>query len=780
MASSNMMERFSRDGNHEMAPARPLPSSYAWGQTVEIDSNAGIAWRRAVRVIRKHWKMTLAFAFILELLLALLVFSLANTYEARAVIDVEPPGTDTVGIGRDAAAAAAANAPAYLDTQTEILGSDGLILKVIDQLHLDQNPIFMKQTFFEKSVAWMAGWLPSNQKSAALGRDVDKLLLIFRRGLTVDQVKGSQLVEVRYESRDPKMSANIVNAMTDQYLRQTYRSGYDATLRAAASLSPQLDDLQKSVKNSANALLQFQKTHQGVELAGASNVGPDGTTLPTSAAADNPIANRVSQLNQQLTQAMADRLQQESYMKQIQSGKIDLLPQMKDNVLIQELTARLVDSRAQLAQALTVYGSNDPQARRLELQAEEINKQLDGERNRIAGQIQSAYASAQNREGLIRNTLNGMKGQLDQSNADVVQYDALKREADSNANLYTTLSSQIKEMAMTGSLTSSNIRVLDNALAPVKPDGPHRFRILGVGAFFGLIGGMVLAFAAENMNETITSTDDLRRWSGLPALALVPQISIPGSARALGPGRGARPMSSKSMSAIRTEGLKFLMDNPNSPEVEAIRNLETSIRVPGSADGKPQTILITSAFPGEGKTTVAINLAMALSRHGKTCLIDADFRNPAITRSFTLSLQPGLQDLLSNPANSLEHVYKPLREGSNLVVVGIGGRMSDPAAALTSSRMRDLVENLRKQFEYIVVDSPPIVPFSDARWLSSFADGTILVARCNTTTRRAVLLGLEILEELRAKTIGVVLNGVDLKSEYYSYGAADYAYRDRN
>ena len=775
---NNMMERIPKEGTRPIVPSPALPPPYVWARTAEMDSGLGLSQRRALRTLRKHWKAGLTFALIVELLLALLVFSLDNTYEARAVIDVEAPGTDAVGIGRDAVSNSA-NVPAYLDTQTEILNSDGLILRVIDQLHLDQNPIFMKRSWFEKSVVSLAGWLPSNRKSPQQ-RDVDKLLLIFRRGLTVGQVKGSQLVEVRFESHDPNLSAQIVNSMTEQYLQRTYRSAYDATLRAAASLSPQMADLQSAVKKSTDALLQFQKTHEGAELVGAATVGVDGTTTATSAAPGNPVATRVGELNQQLTQAMADRLQQGSYMNQIHSGKVDLLPQMKDNVLIQGLTSRLVDSRAQLAQALAVYGGNNPQVRKFQLETEELSKQLDAERNRIAGQVQSAYSSAQNREGLIRKTIRDMKGQLDQSNADVVQYDALKREADANANLYTTLSSQIKQMAMAGSLSSSNIRVLDNALVPLKPAGPHRFRILGVGAFFGLVGGIVLAFAAENMNDTITSTDDLRRWSGLPALAMVPQIRIPGEIRQLGSGKPARTMAAKSVGALRSAGLKFLMDNPNSPEAEAIRNLETAIRVPCSTgDKRLQTILVTSAFPGEGKTTVATNLALALSRHGKTCLVDADFRHPSITPSFGLSLHMGLQDLLTNSANSIEQICEPLRDGSSLVVIGVGGRMPDPAGALTSPRMSRLVDDLRKQFDYVVVDSSPLVPFADARWLSSISDGTVMVARCNSTTRRAILLGLEILDELQANTIGVVLNGVDLQAEYYSYGVLDYASRDR-
>jgi capsular exopolysaccharide synthesis family protein len=733
----------------------------------------GTLWRQAVRTLRKHWKSSLAFALILELAVGLLVFSMENSYEARAFLDIEPPSADAIGPGRDASRS---NTPGYLDTQTEILESDGLALSVVDQLHLDSNPIFMKQTLPQKSIAWLAGWFPTNRKTDKQ-RDTEKLVSIFRQGLTVGQVKGSQLVEVRYETRDPQLAAQIVNTTVDQYLDKAYRSRYEATLRTAESLSPRLADLQKSIKKSTDALLDFQKTHEGAQLGAGVPMASDGTTNTVSAASGNPVAVRVSELNQQLTQAMGERLQQESYLKQIKQGNVDALPQMKDNVLIQGLTTRLVDSRAQLAQALGVYGGNNPQVRKVQLQAEELNKQLDTERTRIARQIESAYSSAQNREQLIRNTLRGMKGELDQSNADVVQYDSLKREADANANLYTTLSSRTKELAMSGSLSSSNIRVLDEARAPLRPDGPHRLRILGVGAMFGILGGAILAFATENMSDTISSADDLRRWSGLPALALVPQIYTPGQSRhALSTGRSTRTLAVKSMTAVRANGLKFLTENPNSPEADAIRNLETAIRIPIPSSGQlVQIVLITSALPGEGKTTVATNLALALARHGHTCLVDADFRHPSITPSFGLSQRAGLQDLLAIKENSIQDILKPLPEIPNLTVIGVGNRLPNALETLTSARMGDLMSELRRKFDYIVLDSPPVIHFSEGRWLSTLSDASILVARCDTTTRGAISWSLEILEELKATVLGVVLNGVDLNAEYYSYGMKDYA-----
>ena len=746
------------------------PYSYA---RREVESNDGALWRQCLRIFRKHWKASVAFIVLVELILALLVVTMDNTYEARSVIDVEPPAANSMGLDHESAVDSA-NVPAYLDTQTEILNSDGLALSVIGQLHLDQNSAFLKPSFLQHSVAWIESWLPSKSDSEA-SRDTERLLTLFHKNMTVGEVKGSQLVEVRFDSTNPQLAADVANTTVEQYIDRTYRSRYEGTLRAAQSLSPRLADLQNSVKQSTDALLEFQKKHSGAELGASGPVSTDGTTGFTSASGGNPIATRVSELNQQLTQAMGERLLQESYMKQIKGGNVDALPQMKDSALIQGLTGRLVDSRAQLAQALGVYGSNNPQVRKLELESEELSKQLDAERARIASQIQSAYSSAQNREELIQNTLRGMKGQLDQSNADIVQYDALKREADADGNLYTTLSSRTKELALTGALNSSNIRVVDQARTPLLPDGPHRLRILGFGALFGIFGGAILAFAAEQMNDTVSSVEDFRQWSGMPMLALVPQISVPGSRAALGTGKTTRMPLGKSMAAIRMNGLQFLTENPNSPEAEAIRNLETSIRIPFSSVSRAvQTILITSSLPGEGKTTVATNLALALSRHGKTCLIDGDFRHPSITSSFGLTARIGLQDLLTSPTNSLDESLKPVPEIENLTVLGVGARIPNSLECLTSPRMTDLVSELRTRFEYIVLDSPPIIPFSEGRWLSTLSDASILVVRCDATARSAVTFSLDILEDLQASVLGVVLNGVNLKEEYYSYGMKNY------
>jgi capsular exopolysaccharide synthesis family protein len=729
----------------------------------ELVANEGIPWRRALAVLYKHWKASLAFVLAIQIALALLVFSLDDSYEARATIEIEPPSNAVSLAGQPAAVTTPAQQD-YVGTQTEILRGESLAMSVIEELKLAENPTFLKQSWVEKLPARVISWVMPARRSSG-NSQMDRLLETYGGRLTVAQVRTSRLVEIRYESFDPQLSAQIVNTAVRRYLETTHRSKYEATLRAAESLAPELNELKNTVEQSNRALLEFQRTHEGVELAGSGTAGSAG------AGSTNPVSNRVSQLNEQLTEAMGERLHQESYMALLAAGKNDALPQMSEDPVIRELTTQVADVRAQLAQALSVYGRNNPQVRRLEMQSQELTAQLEAQRGRIADQVRSAHASAVRKEELIRRTLSDMKGTLDASNVSVARYETLKREADANSNLYVALSSRIKELAVSGSLNANNIRVVDEARVPEQPSGPRRMRILAVGLLFGLVGGVALAFVAEGMDDTISSVDDLRGWSKLPALALVPQVSSKNGHGLAPPARAVLSLPMQASMALKGKGPKIFADTSHSPEAEAIRNLDTAIRLSGlSDDRRVQTVLITSAFPGEGKTTVAVNLALALSRHGKTCLVDADVRHPAITSYFGLSLRPGLQDLLVKP-QLLKEVCTPLTERPSLVALGVGMRRAEALSMLTSQRMRSLTDELRKSFDYVVFDSPPIIPFSDARWLSKLSDGSVLVARSSTTTRRAMMWSIDILEELNASLLGIVLNGVNLESDYYGYGA---------
>jgi polysaccharide biosynthesis transport protein len=767
MASLNKLTRIPKDVIVENPPR------YVNVSHQDEAASQGVEWHHIQRIVRRHWKPALAFVLGLEAIVLLVVLTLPTSYQSTATLEISPVVSESVAL-RDSSPITPTQQD-YLDTQSEILRSDYLAIKVIRDLNLDHNTTFYSPNLISQAINHAKVVWTGSSKEASEEERIDGLVKTFRTGLSVNQVKNSRLVDVSFESRDARLSTVVVNDLVRLYLDDAHRSKYDSTLKAAESLAPELTDLKDSVDKSNRALSDFQTTHEGAALAGSLPQSGDATgDSMGQAMSSNPIAVRVAQLNQQLTVSIGDRLQQESNVHEIEENHYDVLPQMKESPLIQELTQKRVDSRAALAQALVVYGSNNPQVRKLLQQTEELNTQLNAERARIVEQIKSSYKSAKVREDLLRKSLHDLKSQLDSSNADAVRFDLLRREAQAESNLYITTSARIKELAVSGSLAANNIRILGDARIPYRPSGPHRFQILGAGLLLGMIGGVVLAFVSEGMDDKISTLADVERFSGMSPLGLLPASERNWRG---GIGNGNRVFRKKQISDFSVPVLQFLKEKPNSPEAEAIRSLETAVRVSAQLKDLPvKTLLITSGFPGEGKTTVATNLAAALSKHYKTCLIDADLRHPVITNTYGLKREIGLQDALMNP-ELVDQINTMPMEIPSLTVLGSGGAIPDAIDKMTSDAMAKLLERLKNRFDYIVIDSPPVIPFAEARWLSVHADGIVVVARASTTTRRALGWTMSILGDVQAQVLGVVLNGVDISIDCEGYGSAYRHYR---
>jgi succinoglycan biosynthesis transport protein ExoP len=718
-------------------------------------------WKRFVRTLQKQWRTIARFVAVFLTVLAAVVFFMSDTYEATARIEIAPPASPEAVSLRDQPGQASPTSTDYFQTQLEILKSDGLALSVIQNLHLDQN----------REIAGRQHLLPllSKLKAAIVGESdqqnaMDQIVKNFEKRLNVNQIHNSELVEISFDSKSPELSAQVTNNLIDTYLQKERRSQYDATMAAGSALSGELNELRASVDKANQALIDFQREH-GILDTGSP--GPDAANSGIQGGPQNPVTDRVVQLNRELTQAEAERLNQQSYLRAVESGNTASLPQMRDNVVLQELQKHLAESKADLQQALAVYGENNSIVRKLQNETDELQKQTDLERQRILSQVKTAYNTAAAHEGLLRNTLNEMRSSLDQANQSMVQYDLLKQEAASKSNLYVTLSSRLKEIAISSSLFASNIRVVEHARLPERPARPQRLEIMAVGFLFSLLAGCALAFVRENFDDTVGTMDDIRDWTCLPCLGIVPRIG-PVNMPAL---RADAKLLGLPRKLLRGARSRFFIDRPGSPEAEAMHSLDTSIRLPVRSEGDPRQVLtIVSSFPSEGKTTIAMNLAMALSKHGNTCLVDADLRSPQIARSFALgALKGGLREVLV-ARQKLDDVLQPAPRLERLTILPAGSTPPDPVELLASSRMRDLLAELRNRFLYVVIDCPPVIPYADSRWLSCLADGVVLVARAGTTTRQAIGLSTGILRELRVPVLGVVLNGVDLKSEYYWYG----------
>lgn len=361
----------------------------------------------------------------------------------------------------------------------------------------------------------------------------------------------------------------------------------------------------------------------------------------------------------------------------------------------------------------------------------------------------------------------------------MIQYMVLKNEAQANADLYNALFARLKEAGISAGLKSSNIRLVDQARVLDRPTRPSRLLNIAIGLVLGILGGVVLAFLKERLDNTIRTPEDIKELTGLSSLAMFPLIAgangdgrrIPGAGRF---GKLLPAAASKTEAEEAQPDRRFFMAKPRSAEAEAVRTLHTSIML--SRPGKPsRVILVVSPSVGEGKTTVAVNLAAVLAEHGRTCLIDADLRRPMTARTFRVASHQGLSNVLTGSV-PLEKVLVPLEAVTNLLLLPVGPIPPNPGELVASEQMQEIVRRLREQFDYVVIDSPPVIPFADARALSPLTDGVVVVGRFGVTTRQAILRTREILAEAHAPILGVVLNGVDVTSPDYHYYHYGYSY----
>lgn len=716
--------RRNEPGAPEGSPRRGL-----WAPDVEPLAGSIGPSQRNLWVLQKNWRLSLAFASTVLVGVIVAACLMAPVYEPKARIEINPPSDQVFSLPDGATSDPGAQN--YLETQIEILQSSELALATIQALHLDQNPELVPSSKLTQLTAAAVRWFTFKRGSRDQDADEsrqDLALKSFAERLSVAQVRQSRVVEVSFASHDPTLAAQVTNSLLDIFIQRQHDTRYGPTIW----VSQQLEDLRQKIANENRALAEFQNTNGLMDVSDGQN--------PTQNQPQNTVTQKVSELNQQLTTAEADRIQLEAYVKMAEGGNTDSLPLVQNSPLMQGLTQRFVDTRAQLAQAHTIYGENNSNVKKLESEENELAMQLAAERRRTLDQLATSYQSAKTRESLLRQALEKMRGEVGRMNEKVVQYNFLKREAQANEDLYNTLSTRLKEVGVAAGMQSGSMLVVDHARVLKHPTRPHRLQLIAVGLFMGLLGALALPFFKEALDDSIHSAADVRTWTGLVTLGSVPLIE------------GANGNKRK---------LRY------SPGYEALQNLRVAIELCPS-ERPPRIVLVASPAPREGKTTIANRLVIVLASHGPTCLIDADLRHARVGQSTVTSSPQGLSDVLRGSAE-LGMVLKSHPDIPNLAILPAGSVPASPGELITSESMRGILQILRQRFANIVIDSPPLIPFPDARILSTLVDGVILVGRCGVTSRQNLVASAAILEEVRAPLLGVVLNGAKSDSWYYDY-----------
>jgi succinoglycan biosynthesis transport protein ExoP len=488
----------------------------------------------------------------------------------------------------------------------------------------------------------------------------------------------------------------------------------------------------------------------------------------------NITTAKLDELNKALTAAESDRMDKESVYRLVQSGDVETVASavsaldaagagiQSASSLLGSLRSKEADLKIQAAQLNTQFGPSYPKLAQLNSQLKEIDAQILQETKKVAGEVRGQYMAAVQRESLLHDALEKQKQEENKLNESAIDYSILKRDLDSYRQLYEGLMEKMKEAGVSAGLKSNNFRIVDVARVPTGPIEPNIPRNLAFAFILGLTSGVGLAFLQEGLDNTVRTSEQAQMISGLPALGMIPL-----------PARTAREGANPKRLVIATSSKEAVelvaQSRPHSQMAESYRALRTSLLLT-NLGAPPKVIIVTSALPQEGKTTTSMNTALVLAQKGvRVLLIDADLRRPSIHKILGMGPRSGLSNVLTGSA-TLQQTITRSSILPNLYILPAGTPPPNPAELLASTNMRDVLEELRGQYDHIVVDTPPTLSVTDAVVLSPRADAIVLVIRSGQTTKQALRRSRDILTQVNAKVSGVLLNAVDLTSpDYYYY-----------
>ena len=642
--------------------------------------------------------------------------------------------------------------PADLDTEVRILKSDLLALQVIRQLNLDKPAAGAAPSAGHELLTDSPQVDPA-RTAAALGS--------FHGNLQVSLVPNTRIIEIRYRSTDKELAARVVNALASTYVEQNFKTRFESTMQASDWLSKQLVDLQIKVETSQEKLVRYQKDHQILGIDEKQNI----------------ITAKLDELNRELTAAESTRMEKEAVYQSAAgdpgaispggaleaSGK----PALAGSALLEKLREQEADLRIQIAQMSAQFGPAYPKLAQMNSQLKEVIAQSQAESRKTLARLRADYLAAEQREKMLRDALEQQKIEANKLNESSIEYSLLKRDVDTNRTLYEGLLEKLKEAGVTASLRSNNFRIVDVARVPTAPSEPNLPKNLMFALALGLTTGIGLAFVLEGLDNTVRTPDQAQAVSALPSLGMIPLGSR---------SRSELPNRKRLALAASKEAVELVtLERPKSQMAESFRALRTSLLLT-SLGGPPHVILVTSALPGEGKSTTSLNAAIVLAQKGaRVLLMDADLRRATLHKTLGMGAREGLSNVLTGNA-SLEQAIIPSNILPNLFLLPAGTPPPNPAELLASSQMQELLVQLRGQYDHIVMDTPPTLSVTDAVILSTLADRVVLVIRSGQTTKQALRRARDILLQVNAHVCGVLLNAVDLASpDYYNY----YEYQER-
>mgnify|MGYP003640024610 CR=1 FL=1 len=720
-------------------PASERNASFHPGDRNGLKS-AGGANDQAIFDISEYWHLAVKHRILIvcALFAALIVGVMATLlmtpiYTATATIQIDREAARVLNVEDGSPRESMIAGEEFFQTQYGLLQSRSLTERVIDSLGLATGDLFLQQM----NINPLDVAPGSAAEQAAKHRN--QVIAAVQANLSVAPVRGSRLVNVSFNSPSAVLSQRVANAFASNFIQANLDRKYESSSYAREFLDEQIAQTKIKLEDAERQLVAYAANQQIVNV---SESGRQGDSEPRSLAATNLAA-----LNSALAEARAAKVAAEVKWLQARSTPLLSLPEVLENPAIQRLTEERAKLSSTYQENLQLYRPDFPQMQQLKAQIDELDRQISTIGGRIRNSIQGQFSEAANRERALQTQVERLTGEVLDMRSRSINYNILQRELDTSRTLYDALLQRYKEVGVTAGISTNNISIVDQADIPVKPSKPNLILNLAIAMIVGLGLGVLAVLIIEALDETLATPEDVETKLGVPALGVIPLLQ-----------KGVTPSQA--------------LNDARSPFSEAYYSLRTALQF-STPNGTPDSILVTSSRPAEGKSTTAFAVAQNLARVGKrVLLIDGDLRNPSMHRILGTNNDAGMSNLLSRSSDLVSVLHKT--QTVNLSFIPCGPLPPNPAELWAGDRLREILIEALTQFDHVVIDGPPVLGFADVPLLSSAVSGTLFVVESRSTRRGQARGALGRLAIGNGRLLGVVLSKFSAKTN--QYGAYDYAY----
>lgn len=708
------------------------------------------------RILSKRRSVFLSFFCMVVGIVLVYLFAATPVFKgtSQVLVNLENNQTLNFAEGGGAAIIQTKDSAEYFNTQKEILTSRSFADRVVRKLQLNKNSYFLnlKDKAENSSLVTVKKQInrlfPEKAKpvnpfpDSSIKPELDPVLTnIILEHIVMEVGRRNNLIKISYLADNPAVSAAIANGIANAFIEHNLDFRVKPYRDAAEWLSARLVESKENVENQEKMLQQYR----------------EGKGIVSFDTQGNVITQQLQELTTQLVQTENQRQEAEIKYKQINSvinspEQLATVPDIMNNLVIQGLRNEELGLKKQLSELSENFGMKHPQVINVSSQLAMVQKNIISEARKMLNAAKTQFEIAGSREESLKRTIEAQKEKVMDLSRKAINFNVLAGESSSNKQFYDLLLKKYQEASLSSGISISNVQVVDTAVIPKSPVTPKRAKYLLLAVMVGLFGGVFAAFFVDYMDDTINTAEDVDKKMGLAFLDIVPL-------------------------AAQKDTVMMVSDS-KSPMAEAFRTIRTGLML-SSAVNRLKVIVVTSATPNEGKTTTATNLAVAMAQMGeKVLIVDGDMRRQSLHNMFGIAGDSGLTDVLVDPAR-LSQFLQRLDAYPNLDILTGGTLAPNPLELLGSERMKAFIAGSMEHYDRVIIDSPPLLAFSDPLVWASLADGVILVVWGGKTPRDLIQKAAQLLKGINTRVLGVVLNKIDMSKKssyyypYYSYYDSD-------